>query len=376
MGEKRVTKKRILVATGLYPPDIGGPATYTKMLETHLPKRGVELTVAPYGWVRRYPKIFRHTAFMWKLIRESRGCDAIYALDPVSVGLPALIASKITRKPLFLRIVGDYAWEQGQLRFGVKDTFSVFIQKRYSYGFIVSALSWVESFVARRAELVIIPCEYLKTAMGIWGVDPKKMEVIHSALFPLQVSASKEAIRTQLNYSGIVIVTAGRLVPNKGFKGAMGATAELIKLRPEFTLVIIGDGPLHDELVAYAEKLGIAAHVRLVGRLSKDALAAAVSGADIFMLNTEHEGFSHQLLEVMDLRVPVVTTNVGGNPELITHKETGLLVAHDDVSALTASVLEIMDDSELRERIVANAYMKAHEFDQDALVDQFVEAIK
>src|SRR3989344_2738828 len=119
MGEKRVTKKRILVATGLYPPDIGGPATYTKMLETHLPKRGVELTVAPYGWVRRYPKIFRHTAFMWKLIRESRGCDAIYALDPVSVGLPALIASKITRKPLFLRIVGDYAWEQGQLRFGV-----------------------------------------------------------------------------------------------------------------------------------------------------------------------------------------------------------------------------------------------------------------
>ncbi|MFT5037369.1 MAG: hypothetical protein ACI9VM_000949, partial [Candidatus Azotimanducaceae bacterium] len=61
--------KKILVATGLYPPEIGGPATYTKMLEEELPKASIEPIVIPFGKVRHLPKVFRHIAFMYLLLK-------------------------------------------------------------------------------------------------------------------------------------------------------------------------------------------------------------------------------------------------------------------------------------------------------------------
>ena len=107
-----MNKMKILLATPLYPPEIGGPSTYTKMLEENLPEHDIELVVVPYGQVRKYPKIIRHLIFTYKLIRSSRSCNFIYALDPVSVGLPALLASRIVRKPFMLRVPGDYAWNK------------------------------------------------------------------------------------------------------------------------------------------------------------------------------------------------------------------------------------------------------------------------
>src|SRR3989338_3118004 len=110
---------RVLIATGLYPPDIGGPATYTRFLERHLPKHGIGLDVAAFTVVRKYPKVIRHIIYFFTLMRKGRHADIIYALDTISVGVPALVASYLLGKTLYLRVPGDYAWEQGQQRFGI-----------------------------------------------------------------------------------------------------------------------------------------------------------------------------------------------------------------------------------------------------------------
>ena len=102
---------KILIATGLYPPDIGGPATYTALLEKELPQHGIEVTVAPFSSVRHLPKGIRHVAYFLTLMRMSRNVSFIYALDPVSVGVPALFASILRFKPFILSVRGDYAWE-------------------------------------------------------------------------------------------------------------------------------------------------------------------------------------------------------------------------------------------------------------------------
>ena len=77
---------KIALAAGLYPPDMGGPATYALMLEAELPERGVEVHTIPFGWVRHYPKIIRHFIYAWKLWRETKDADVVYALDPMYSG--------------------------------------------------------------------------------------------------------------------------------------------------------------------------------------------------------------------------------------------------------------------------------------------------
>jgi glycosyltransferase involved in cell wall biosynthesis len=138
------TQKKLLLATGIYPPDIGGPATYSKLLYEKLPAQGIAVWVLSFGSVRRYPKAIRHVLYMWKLLWLSRGVDCIYAQDTISVGLPAAIVSKITRKKLLLKIVGDYAWEQGVQRFGVTDRLDVFVTKYVQYVWQVRVLKIIE----------------------------------------------------------------------------------------------------------------------------------------------------------------------------------------------------------------------------------------
>src|SRR3989338_10337762 len=82
------TFPRILIATGVSPPESGGPATYAKLLEERLPSLGFTVSVLPFRAVRHLPKIIRHAAYFWKCLRMARSADMVYALDTVSVGLP------------------------------------------------------------------------------------------------------------------------------------------------------------------------------------------------------------------------------------------------------------------------------------------------
>src|SRR4051812_7117496 len=104
---------RLLIATPLYPPELGGPATYAKALEDGLPAHGNQVTLVKFGTVRHLGKGVRHLAFFWHIFTALKHADMVLALDPVSVGLPALLAARLRRKPFLVKVVGDYAWEQG-----------------------------------------------------------------------------------------------------------------------------------------------------------------------------------------------------------------------------------------------------------------------
>ena len=363
---------KITIATGLYPPEIGGPATYTAMLERELPAYHIEVTVVPFGWVRHYPKIIRHFVYAWKLWQESRGSDCIYALDPVSVGLPALLAARLRGAIFLLRVPGDYAWEQGQLRFGVKDRLHDFIDKRLSYGFMVSLLCRVESCVAKRAKKVVVPSKYMKRVVQKWGVEEEKIHVIYSALYPLAVSGTREELRSQLEYSYPTLVSAGRLVPNKGFLQLVEVFSRLKKYFPEAQLIIIGEGPQREELIKHVGKYSLTQSVRLVGNRSKEALGASIKAADVFVLNTAHEGLSHQLLEVMDIGTPVVTTAVGGNPELITNGVEGYLVEFNNAEELEDTIARVLNHPESVERLTQSARARSKKFSQRATIQEIV----
>ena len=367
---------KITLAAGLYPPEMGGPATYAAMLESELPDRGITINTVPFGWVRHYPKIIRYCVYAWKLWQASKDTNVIYALDPISVGLPALLISRLRRQPFVIRLGGDYAWEQGRVRFGVTDMLDDFLENKKDWPLPVKVLAWLQSFVVSRANRVVAPSKYLKGVIQKWGVQPDKIQVIYSALYPLEVTGLRDDLRVQLNYTNPTIVSVGRLVPWKGFRILIEVVAELRKDYPEISLVIVGDGNDKAVLEAQVAKNDLHSCVRFTGRLSKAALGATIRAADVFVLNTAYEGLAHQLIEVMDIGTPIVTTKAGGNPELITDGVNGFLVEYNNKLELKEAIARVLNHPESRERMTQSARLRSKEFNKSVVVTDIEAVLK
>lgn len=367
---------KILLATGLYPPEIGGPATYAVMLESELPGRDIEVVTVPFNWVRQYPKIIRHAVYAWKLWRLSKDTDIIYALDPISVGLPASWVARLRRLPFIIRLGGDYAWEQGRIRYGVTSTLDEYVNDTTTAAWQVRMFARLQTFVVRQAICVVVPSKYLKSIVAQWGIDEEKIEVVYSALYPLKVNSDRDTLRAQLNYAYPTIVSSARLVPWKGFEVLIDVVNALKDRYQNISLVIIGDGEEKNKLEKQVLKFGLEQHVSFAGRIAKDALGASLKAADVFVLNTAYEGLSHQLIEVMDLGVPVVTTSSGGNPELVTDGVNGYLVDFNDVNQLKEAIIKVLDNPEPRERMIQSARLRAKDFQKNVVVEGIVKILK
>lgn len=373
---------RILVVTGIFPPEIGGSATYSSLLLKELPKRGVGVSVLTYGnkvssrqartinhysssesdaasnesrsniyyVFRKWPKGLRHILFFIKLLFLERKHDLILAADSsFGAATVAVFAGKLIGKKVIVRVTGDYAWEQGMTRFGVKDLIDEFQSKRY--GFFVALLRKFQTYAVKNAYLVIAPSEYLKRIAVGWGANPEKVKVIYNAvdLPNTDFYSSSESDSASDESRSYTIISAGRLVPWKGFDVLIEAVAELREDIPEIRLVIVGFGPEESKLKAKSHQLK--AGVDFVGSLTKDLLVNNVIASDVFVLNTAYEGFSHQIVEVMSLSVPVITTNVGGNPEIIKDGENGLLVGFNDKEAIKQTILKLYKDRSLAKKL-------------------------
>jgi glycosyltransferase involved in cell wall biosynthesis len=137
-------------------------------------------------------------------------------------------------------------------------------------------------------------------------------------------------------------------------------------------LVIAGDGGERIALEEYAAELGISKRVRFVGNVSKDTLGAIIKAADVFVLNTAYEGLSHQLLEVMDLGTPIVTTPAGGNAELISDRVTGYLVKYNNCEALVDAMSCLFEHEGSRHHLVQAARLRSKEFSKERVIEQLL----
>lgn len=362
---------KILIATGLYFPDIGGPATYTKFLERHLPPHGIDFEVVAFTRVRNYPKIIRHLAYIFLLFKKGRGVDIVYALDTVSVGVPALIVSIALQKKLFLRVPGDYAWEQGQQRFGITETLDEYLVQKEK-PFPVRVLAWLQSCVARHASRIVVPSDYMKGVVAAWGIVPEKIVRVYSAVHPIPVSETKESLRALFGYQSFTVITAARLVPWKGISALIDAVVAVHASGIAIALEIVGDGTLDAALRAQIAAQQASSFISMRGKLDKEELAKRVKAADVFVLNTSYEGLSHQLLEVMDIGTPIITTPVGGNVELITQGNEGMLVSFNDVQGMVGALRALQSGEADRARMVGRAREKAKLFREEAIIPEII----
>jgi glycosyltransferase involved in cell wall biosynthesis len=357
---------KILLATGIFPPAIGGPATYAKLLTEHLPPLGFKVEVLDFGKVRHLFKGLRHFVYFLKLLKRGFKTDFIFAQDTLSVAWPAALAAGFLRKKFIIRVPGDYVWEQSVQRFGVTDGIDEFQQKKY--GFKVECLRKLQNWSVGRAQLVIAPSRYFRKLVAGWVKNPDRVVTIYNGLDLPEENFSPK------NYSAKdkLIISAGRLVPWKGFAGLI----ELMNQLPDWHLAIYGSGPQENVLAKEIERLNLKNRVSLKGSVPKAELRQAAKRARIFILNTSFESFSYQVVEMMSLGVPVITANIGNLPEIITNRAEGLLVEPDNLLQLKEAVRLIDEDSSFRESLVKQAALKARDFSVAKSLNQLANSLR
>ena len=354
---------RLLIATGLYPPEIGGPATYAKLFEERLPSYGVEVSMLPFRTVRHLPPIIRHIAYSWKVFRMARSADLILVQDSVSTGLPVAMASFFSGKKFIIRVPGDYAWEQGTQRFGVQESLDDFQER--TYGLRVSVLRAIQRFVVNRAHRVIAPSQYLARIVSRWLKHPRPIDVVYNGI---ETASSANNVVRQPD----LVVSAGRLVPWKGFQDLI----EVVGKHTEWKLDILGDGPQRKLLEECIEKHGAKGRITLHGNVPHVEAQSAFARASVFVLNSSYEGLSHTLVEAMATGAPVVATSVGGNPEVVQDSVNGMLLDAGDKGALEKALTSLMSNDSLRIRLGVAAAERAKDFSIDKTVGATASLIK
>ena len=369
-----MSKVKVLIATPMYPPSIGGPATYSKLLFQGLTKREIGADVVSFDDLLRYPKGIRTLVYLFRLITKSKGFSHIYAQDPVSVGLPAYVASFLTKKKFFVRVAGDYAWEQSVQRFGVKDDIDSFQGKKYNLR--TNFLKKIQAFVCSRADKVITPSKYFQKLVGSWSKNIKEVVFIHNGIELPEISYDKVGLRKKLGFSEDqkIIISAGRLVPWKGFSELLKVGSHLKEKYSNIKIVILGDGPLMKSLSGEINGLDLQENAVLVGRVGRDKMFKYLAAADVFVLNTTFESFSFQVVEAMHAGLPVITRNVGSLPELVEDGSEGYLIS--GIEDLEDKIVEIFSSDTSISEMSKNAKIKAQKFSVENTIDNFLAELR
>ncbi|KKT81857.1 MAG: hypothetical protein A3B99_04395 [Candidatus Yanofskybacteria bacterium RIFCSPHIGHO2_02_FULL_44_12b] len=382
--------RSILITTGIFPPDIGGPASYGKILAEKLSK-DFRVTLITYSsklnWAedkklsfkvvrvwRKIPKFLRHLVYFFQVVSLAKKQDVIFALNSVSAGVPGLLAAKMRKKKFFVKVVGDYAWEIAVNKRKTSLLMNDF-QKSKRKGWI-GVLHKIQSWLTKNADGVIVPSEYLGRVVRGWGVSQNKIHVVYNQVEFKKSELTKEEARKKIDISGNIIVSIGRLVPWKGFRMLIKIMPELLKINQFFRLVIIGDGPEKSNLDSMVKNMRLEKKVYIVGRKSQSEVADYLAASDIFVLNTGYEGFSHLILEVMTAGVPVVTTTVGGNKEIIHQGENGFMVKYNDEFNLIEAIKTVWQVPEMRQRFIDGGLKASGLFSVDSMFQETVKVLK
>ncbi|RSD25099.1 glycosyltransferase [Mesobacillus subterraneus] len=209
-------------------------------------------------------------------------------------------------------------------------------------------------------------CQYLADRMISWGCPPEKVQVLYGG-----VDLTKYHYRAPASEGSQAILSVGRLVEKKGHHVLMKAFQKIKDKFPQATLTIIGKGELKEYLESLAVQLNLGDSFRLLDHLHKDEVRKQMSDADLFCAasleasNGDLEGIPNTLKEAMALGVPVISTYHAGIPELIAHKQEGILVKENNVDELAEALEFMLSHRELWEDYTIAARQKVEQiFDE------------
>ncbi len=233
----------------------------------------------------------------------------------------------------------------------------------------------ITKFSIEKSDAVTAVSEYLRDeTYRAFGCQGCAVEVIHNFIDPVVFNRRRypDALPESLRKGRKVVMHISNFRAVKRVRDVVKIFAAVHAATPS-TLVMVGDGPERVEAEAEARELGVQQDVHFLGKL--DAVAPLLSGADLFLLPSQTESFGLSALEALACGVPVIASDVGGLPEVVRHGETGWLHPLGDISAMSASAVQLLTDDALWQRMSTAAETDARTRFSEADVVRQYEAL-
>jgi glycosyltransferase involved in cell wall biosynthesis len=363
---------KVLVVSGIWPPDVGGPASHAPDVAEFLRSHGHEVEVVvtasaapgpeayPVRWISRsLPKGVIHARTGLEIARRAARMDVVYTTG--MFGRSSLGATFV-RRPYVIKLTADPAFERARRRGMVGGNVDEF-QKGAAGGAAVRVLRIARDAELRHAAHVFTPSEYLRGLVLSWGVDPDRVSVLPNPAPALPALAPREELRNGFGLTGPTLAFAGRLTAQKSLRVAL----EALESVEGVGLLIAGEGDERARLEHDAAELGLAERVRFLGALPRARVVELFAAADASILSSTWENFPHTVVEALAAGTPVIATAAGGVGEVVHDGENGLLVPLGDSAALGDAIRRYFGDADLRRHLHERAAPSVAEYAPDRI---------
>jgi glycosyltransferase involved in cell wall biosynthesis len=322
-------------------------ANQTRQLARLLRSEGLEVelvqTNAPYKprWVenlRGIRALFRLLPYLWQLWRTAGRVDLIHVMANSGwswhlFAAPAIWIGWVRRTPVVVNYRGGEAKE--------------FFQKSFR---------WVQPSL-KRVAAVVVPSGFLAEVFRNRGVE------VHIVKNIIDIKRfTSVGMRAQQRQDSPQLLVTRNLEPIYDIGTALRAFRRIYEGLPGARLTVCGSGPERENLMALASELEIGDAVTFTGRLDNDRIAGLYQSAGVMINPSLADNMPISILEALACGVPVVSTNVGGVPYLVTHNETALLVSPGDDGAMAEAVISILGNPALGDSLMKAGYRMIHDY--------------
>lgn len=390
-----MTEPRLIVYCSLFPSTVAPTAgTFIRERMFRVGKRIPIVVVAPQAWspfdalIRRFRPGFRPMAQRHELM------DGIEVHRPLWLSLPGIgkrfdgwlmatcterCVRRVHRRFQATAIDAHFLYPDGWAatriaqRLGLPATITIRGSKdEWLIG--TSREAGLRQAMSRATKLFAVSQALARNVAHALGAAPSKVEVIGNGVDAERfapVDRTEARRRLGLPCDVPVLIGVGNLIPSKGFQRVIALLSRLRERYPGLVYLIVGAGDLRASLEAQARQCGVADAVRFCGRQPQEALCWFYGAADVFVLATEFEGWANVFLEAMACGLPVVTTRVGGNAEVVMEPLTGELVDWWNAEAFAEAIERALVRRWDRDAIVEYARANGWERRVEQLIVEF-----
>ena len=359
---------KILITVGIYPPDIGGPASFVPKIANLLSQNNYEVTVICLSdnslqdnetykvkrVLRNQNLLIRWLKTIILIVFNGRNAECIFVN-----GLPmeSYIANIFLRKKIVRKIVGDWAWERGRNKGLIEDSFDEFQLNSHNLHLEIAKFS--RGWTATKADIVITPSRHLSNVVKNWGVKEDRLKVIYNGTRITNNEFSKS------NNKIIKLITVGRLAPWKNVNTIIEAV-HLLK---------------NQDLKKQVNNLNLTNEVIFTGQKKYSDIKEYYKSADIYIQASGYEGLPHVLLEAINFDLAIISTPIGGTNEILQDGKNGFILDLEkgikpNSENLKNIILEVVNNKKLTEEKKVNAKKLLNsKFDESKNLYEYLEIL-
>ena len=386
---------KILHIASNYPPKIGGPATTVPQLCAELKKNNIECIIVTHGYtgskrkssengitvyrtkdssaefynsLSAIKRIYLLSNLTREIIKKEK-IGIIHAHDMNISAISGILGSIGTKTRKITKYPGDLAWETANMkRLTAKNPKEFFKKKSIK----TKTYHITQKLICMGYDKIIAPSSYMKKwLIKNSNISPQKIRVIYNAINKEKYSPAdiKNLRKKLLGKNRYMITSACRMVPWKGLDILIKSFENMPK---DTKLILVGDGPEKEKLQTMAK----GKNIEFTGKIDHSKIQAYLKASDIFIQPSLYEPSSIALLDCLATQTPLIASNVGGTPEIIEHKKTGILVKNNTPKSYEIAIKKLLDNKTQIRKIKTNQKESYEKKKWNNIIKEFIDIYK